>query len=322
MDRMIDDASELMVVQPLTKKQRVFRSTSRIEFRNLDVLIPFKDHPFALYEGQRFADMVESVRANGVIVPIVVRPTSDGKYEILSGHNRVKAAKEAGIDSVPALIRTGLTNEEALLIVTETNLIQRSFADLKHSERAVALATHYEAMKKKPGYRSDLIEEIEELSGAPVGHRLKTRDRLGLQYGLGKTTIARYLRINRLIPRLKELLDRNEIGMRAAESLSFLKNDEQEILVEVLGELSANGKKISIMQADKLKEKSSSKELTKSSIIKILKPGYSDSTVKPVKLSGQFLSKHFSPKHSADEIEKVISAALDMYFAAEDKSEK
>ena len=321
MNRMIDDASELMVAEPLTKSQRVFRSTSRIEFHNLDDLISFKDHPFALYEGPRFTDMVESVRANGVIVPIVVRPADDGKYEILSGHNRVNAAKEAGIDSIPAIVRTGLTDEEALLIVTETNLIQRSFADLKHSERAVALAVHYEAMKKKPGYRSDLIEEIEELSDAPVGHRLKTRDKLGLQYGLGKTTIARYLRINKLIPELKELLDRNEIGMRAAEALSFLKDDEQYILDEVFGELPADGKKISIMQADILKEKSSNEYLTKSSIIEILNSGYSDSTVKPIKLSGQFLSKHFSPEQSTDEIEKIINAALDMYFAAEDKTE-
>ena len=322
MNRMLDDASELIAAEPLTNKQRVFRSTSRIEFHNLDNLIPFKDHPFALYEGQRFTDMVESVRANGVIVPIVVRPADDGKYEILSGHNRVNAAKEAGIDSIPALIRTGLTDEEAMLIVTETNLMQRSFADLKHSERAVALAVHYEAIKMKPGYRSDLIEEIEELSGAPLGHRLKTRDKLGLQYGLGKTTIARYLRINKLIPELKELLDRNEIGMRAAEALSFLKSDEQAILVGVLGDLPADGKKVSITQADILKEKSSNEDLTKSAIIEILYHGYSDSTVKPVKLSGQFLSKHFSPEHSADEIEKIISAALDMYFGAEDKTEK
>ena len=149
MNRMLDDASELIAAEPLTKKQRVFRSTSRIEFHNLDNLIPFKDHPFALYEGQRFTDIVESVRTNGVIVPIVVRPADDGKYEILSGHNRVNAAKEAGIDSIPALIRTGLTDEEAMLIVTETNLMQRSFADLKHSERAVALAVHYEAISLK-----------------------------------------------------------------------------------------------------------------------------------------------------------------------------
>ena len=303
MDRTNDETGKLLSMEPMRRNQHVFRSTSEIVFHKLDNLIPFKNHPFALYEGQRFTDMVKSVRANGVMVPIVVRPADDGKYEILSGHNRVNAAKEAGIASVPALVRTGLTDEEALLIVTETNLIQRSFADLKYSERAIALAVHYEAMKKKSGYRSDLIAEIEELSEAPLGHRLSTRDELGLQYGLGKTTVARYLRINRLIPALKERLDKNEIGMRAAEALSFLKDDEQETLNELLEELPSDSRKISIMQSDELKEKSGNEGLTKSSIVEILKPSYFDSKVKPVKLSGQFLSKHFKPEQSSEEIE-------------------
>ena len=121
--KMIDDESELFVIEPLRNNQRTFRSISGIKLCNLDDLIPFKDHPFTLYEGQHFTNMFESVRANGAMVLIVVRPADDGKYEILSGHNRVNAAKEAGIDSVPALIRTGLTDEEALLIVTETNLM-------------------------------------------------------------------------------------------------------------------------------------------------------------------------------------------------------
>ena len=123
----------------------------------LEDLIPFDKHPFKLYEGQRFTDMVDSVRVNGILLPIIVRPhIKEGKFEILSGHNRVAAAKEAGIKETPVIIRKNLTDDEALLIVTETNLIQRSFADLKHSEKAISLATHYEAMKMKPGYRSDL----------------------------------------------------------------------------------------------------------------------------------------------------------------------
>ena len=113
----------------------------------IEQLVPFADHPFKLYEGRRFADMVESVRANGVLVPIVVRPGADDQFEILSGHNRVAAAREAGLSEIPAIVREGLTDEEALLIVTETNLIQRSFADLKHSERAVAIAAHHRATK-------------------------------------------------------------------------------------------------------------------------------------------------------------------------------
>jgi len=137
---------------------------------NIEKLIPFANHPFKLYEGQRFIDMVESIRANGVLSPIIVRPTNGDNYEILSGHNRVNAAREAGLTEVPAIVKNDLTDEEALFIVTETNLVQRSFADMKHSERAAALSALYTAMKKQ-GYRSDLIDEIENTC-AQFGHTL------------------------------------------------------------------------------------------------------------------------------------------------------
>ena len=300
------------LIPVIRKGQKNRKTTSAIVLENLDSLIPFANHPFTLYEGQRFTDMVESIHANGVLVPIIIRPSSQekGKYEILSGHNRVAAAKEAKVNAIPAIIKKGLTDEDALLIVTETNLLQRSFADLKHSERAVALSTHYEAIKKKPGYRSDLIDEIEKLSGAPVGHRMKSRDQLGEQYGLGKTTIARYLRINKLIQALKERLDRNEIGMHVAETLSFLKVEEQEIIEELL----VNGQKINIKQADELKKKSQNDRLTNACVQEILNSNYVTSKNRPIKLSEQFLSKYFKPEQSTDEIENIISAALDYYL--------
>ena len=309
-----DKSSESMLsMEPITKDQPTLKYTATIILDSLDKLVPFNNHPFKLYEGQRFLDMVESVRAHGVIVPIVVRSyiKEEGKYEILSGHNRVAAAREAGLKEVPVIIRNDLTDEEALLIVTETNLIQRSFTDLKHSERAVALATHYEAMKKKSGYRSDLLAEIEELTCAPVGHGMRTRDKLGAQYSLGKTTVARYLRVNKLIPALKERLDNDEIGMRAAEALSYLRVKEQNIVEKLL----AKGTKINIKQADTLKTESETGELNLTNISEILSSGYFRVKVKPVKLSGQFLAQHFKQDQSAEEIEKVIAVALEQYFS-------
>jgi len=88
----------------------------------IDELIPYEEHPFRLYEGERLADMVRSIKELGVIVPVIVRPL-DEDYEILSGHNRVNAAKLAGLKKVPVIIKTGLTDDEAKLIVTETNLV-------------------------------------------------------------------------------------------------------------------------------------------------------------------------------------------------------
>ena len=279
----------------------------------LDNLVPFENHPFKLYEEQRLTDMAESIKTNGILSPIIVRKHTKkrGKFEILSGHNRVKAAREAGKKEAPAIIRDDLSDDEALLIVTETNLIQRSFADLSHSERAVALAVHYEAMKMKSGYRSDLLEEIKMLSSAPVGRRLETRDKLGDKYGLKKTTVARYLRVDRLIPTLKDMLDSEKIGMRVAEALSFLRINEQEIVEGLL----ADGKKIRIKQADTLKEASLQGALDTTAIHRVFEPGFFPPKVKPVKLSGQFLSQHFNPGQSAEEIESIIAKALEQYYS-------
>lgn len=293
------------------------KKTPDIQQFDLEDLISFRNHPFKLYEGQRLADMIESIRAHGVINPIIIRPYAgkEYKYEILSGHNRVAAAKLAGFKEIPAICMSDLTEEDAMLIVTETNLYQRSFTDLTPSERAAVLAVHYEAMKKDPGYRPHLLAEIEEMSGAPVGHRMRTRDKLGEEYGLGKTTIARYLHINRLIPALKERLDKNEIGIRVGESLSFLKITEQELLEELLVE----GKKINMEQAEALRRNSKEGELTKPLICEILDSEHSSQKVMPVKLSNQLLSKYFRPEQNKAEVEDIISKALEQYFANQNK---
>ena len=287
-----------------------------VEVVNVAQLVPYENHPFQLYTGQRKTDMVESIRANGIHTPIIVRPKDDDTYEILSGHNRVDAAIEVGYVNVPVIIRDGLSDEDALLIVTETNLIQRSFTDMSHSERAIALSTHYEAMKKKPGYRSDLIEEIEKLTNAPVGPRSGTREKVGSTHGIGKTTVSRYLHIHKLIPSFKERLDSGKIALRTAESLSFLKDTDQEMVVSILGDAG-----ISWSQAEKLKNEASDKKLTKATIAKILKPESSESQMKPLQLKSEFLSQYFNTDQTHDDIEKILAEALEQYMSKQDNDQ-
>ena len=190
----------------------------------IDDLVPFADHPFKLYEGERLDDMVRSIKELGVIVPIIVRPVADDEYtyEILSGHNRVNAAKIAGLKKVPIVIKTGLTDDEAKLIVTETNLVQRSFADLSHSERAIALKTHMDAIKSQ-GKRTDLIDELKTLSNpheigengtsALLVPKLETREIAAERYGLNRMSVTRYIRLNFLIQSLLNRVDSDEIGL-------------------------------------------------------------------------------------------------------------
>ena len=131
-------------------------------------LVPFEGHPFTLYEGERLDDMVESVKAKGVLVPIIVRrreanedeASKDGKVlEILAGHNRCEASRLAGKPTVPSLVLEDVSDGDAMAIVVETNLLQRSFADMRHSEKAAVIAMHHGRMFSQ-GKRNDILKSL------------------------------------------------------------------------------------------------------------------------------------------------------------------
>jgi ParB family chromosome partitioning protein len=287
----------------------------------LETLVPFKNHPFKLYEGDRFNDMVESIKNLGVIVPIVVRKKGL-RYEILSGHNRVNSAKVAGLDEIPAVVKEGLTEEEAILIVTETNLMQRSFSDLAHSERATVIATRHNAMKGQ-GIRNDLLNEIEKLSKAPglaidetcgpLDHKLKTRDKVGEEYGLSPRSITRYIRLNYLNSKLKDLVDEGKIAMRAGVDLSYLINDSQEMIEAIISE---NTFKVDMKKASTLRAFDKSEKLTWDKAVSIISGEVTKKEKKPaaIKIQPQIISKYFRPNENKKDIEKVIEKALEMYF--------
>jgi ParB family chromosome partitioning protein len=127
----------------------------------IETLTPFSGHPFRLYEGERLDDMVASIKANGVLIPIIVRRI-EAKLEILAGHNRVNAAKLAGLDEIPTIIFENVSDEDAMVYVVETNLLQRSFSDMTHSEKAAVIALHHSKMFSQ-GKRNDILEQIKML---------------------------------------------------------------------------------------------------------------------------------------------------------------
>lgn len=287
----------------------------------LEQLVPFLNHPFKLYEGERLNDMVESIKNFGVIVPIVVRKKGL-KYEILSGHNRVNAAKLAGLTDVPSVIKDGLTEEEAILIVTETNLMQRSFTDLEHSERATVIATRHHAMKSQ-GVRTDLLEEIEKLSKAsnsaneetsrPMGEKLNSDQNLAKEYGISPRNISRYLRIDKLSDTLKELVDSGMIAMRAGVDLSYLSSDNQEMLEAIISE---NTFKVDMKKASLLRNYDKEGKLNWDTAKQIVSGDMLKSTgkVKAFKIQSTIISKYFMPTEDKKDIEKTIEKALEMYF--------
>ena len=122
---------------------------------NISEVKPFRNHPFRLYEGERLNEMVESIKIHGILSLVIVLETNDG-YEMLAGHNRLKAAKIAGLSEIPAIIKTDLSEEEAYVYVIETNVLQRSFSELLPSEKAAVLALRYEKVICQ-GRRNDIL---------------------------------------------------------------------------------------------------------------------------------------------------------------------
>lgn len=220
-----------------------------IEMLPIDSVHPFRKHPFRLYEGERLDDMVESIREHGILSPLIVWKNSGG-YEMLAGHNRQNAGRLAGLTEIPVIVKRDLSEKEAYVYVIETNVIQRGFAELLPSEKAALLAERYEKVISQ-GKRNDILQEIarlndsdmEETCGHDV-HKLKNRDAVGKEYGMTGRNIARYIRVNQLSQPLKERLDDGSLPLVAAVDLSYLSDEEQNVVSELAeqGRIKLDGK--------------------------------------------------------------------------------
>ena len=309
------------------------KSNEKIHMIDVKNLYEYKDHKFKLYEGERLNDMVESIRTNGIIIPIIVRSLNDFDYEILSGHNRFNAGKIVGLNEFPCVIKTDLADEEARLIVTETNLMQRSFTDLSHSERAEIIVSHYDAIKSQ-GKRSDLILEVENIlkntlecsnskensTCTQIGYKLKSGEKLGERYGLSKNTVARYLRVYELIKNLKELLDEKKIGLMVGVELSFLGKEEQELVFDFLTE---NNLRVDIKKAEQIRKLSKDKNLSEDTIKDLFwsKKKVNVRKKKVLNLERKRFEKYFSDTDTEEEIEKKILEALEFYAEFKENEE-
>lgn len=275
----------------------------------VDMIEPFRDHPFHLYEGERLDDMVESIREHGVLNPVIVRKKGKG-YEMLSGHNRQNAAKLAGLTEIPAIVKEGLTDAEAYVYVIETNVIQRSFTDLAPSEKAAVLSTRYEKVISQ-GRRNDILHEIEEIGtcGHDV-HKSRSRDGIGEEYGMTGRNIARYMRVDKLIRPFKDRLDAGELTLTAAMELSYLPESEQTVVAET-GSV-VNEKAAKAIRA-------AAGELTEDKLEEILHPSRASAPAKAVsiKIPAEAEEKYFSGMKAKERTDLVMKA-LDAWYAGKE----
>ena len=278
----------------------------------IDSLVPFYKHTFRLYDGKRLEDMVENVREHGVVTPIIVRPTGDGKYEILSGHNRVNAAKIAGMKTIPGLIKEGLSDDEATLLVINLNFNQRGFTDLSYRDRINAISQLY-AISKKQGKRSDLTEEIE------VDETRSAAEETSSRYDLSPRMIRRYVKLSELNDHIINMLDDETLPFMAAYEIAFLNQREQQLFSDIID---TNKFKVDLKKAELLKANTG--KLTESVIFDILSGNFNKKPKqggKAVKIKQSILSKYFDQNTKMSEIEEVIDKALETYFKNNQKED-
>ena len=297
---------------------------------DIDKLIPYKNHCFKLYEGERLDDMVRSVQQYGIMVPIIVRNVPDSDtYEILSGHNRVNAAKIAGKKNVPAVIKENLPDEFAEVYVIETNLLQRGFKELKISEQAFAVSSRYKRLFDSRKLKA-ISDELALLEGgnqmrAPVEHGkdggdnyIRTRDMAAEEYGISHATVARLLRINELSNELKTMVDDGNIKIRPAVELSYIPKEMQAVLVKLMSEQEVSV--IDMKMAKQLREISASYASPSEETISEVLNGTYGAEEKPVKEKGEKVTipkatySRYLGSYSKKEANLIIEKALAYYF--------
>lgn len=261
----------------------------------------FANHPFKVLDDEKMDDLVESIRQNGVLTPVLVRPDKNSTYEMISGHRRMHAALKAGLDKIPAIVRD-MDDDEAIVIMVDAN-IQRE--ELLPSEKAFAYKMKMEAMKRQ-GARHD----VNDSTSTQNGWKLETAEIIGKEAGESKNTVRRFIRLTELIPELLDMVDAKRLPFIMAVEISYIDKEVQKWLLEFIRE---NGV-IKSAQVAALREAMETGAMTQEKMISILvenQPGRKAN--RKITLSENKLKNYFSEKVSSVEMEEIILKLLEQW---------
>ena len=280
-----------------TDESRAEAQLEKVVTLNPADISDFPNHPFKVKQDEAMAEMVDSVKQYGVLVPALVRPKADGGYEMVAGHRRKCAATLAGITEMPCIVRN-LTDDEATIIMVDSNLQRETILP---SEKAFAYKMKLEAMKRQ-GQRSDL-------TSTPLVSKSRSNEELGQKNGDSREQVRRFIRLTELIPSVLDMVDSGKIAFRPAVELSYLSKEQQQSLYDTM---ECEDCTPSLAQAIKMKEFSRDGKLTEEVILSIMqeeKPNQREQ----FKMPKERISKYFAPGTPAQKIEDIIIKALELY---------
>ncbi|WP_026522540.1 ParB/RepB/Spo0J family partition protein [Butyrivibrio sp. VCB2001] len=262
----------------------------------IDKIHPFKDHPFKVVDDDKMAELVESIKANGILSPVLVRPDNQGGYEMVSGHRRMHAAKLVGLEVVPAIVKE-MTDDESVIVMVDSN-VQRE--EILPSERAYSLKMKMDVVKRQ-GRRTDL----EDTSGTEC--RKLTGDAVGEEFGLRDRQVRKYVKLTDLIPELMQMVDEKVISIGMGYDISFFDKEVQKWIYEYRKE---NGI-LRPEQIEALKAQKNLENMQQYPVIQVLNSALPEpKTNGKVSLSERKLNKYFPSHMPSREREKIILELL------------
>ena len=281
-----------------TEESRADAQREKVLEIPLSELHPFKDHPFKVKDDEAMMETADSIRQYGVLVPAIARPDPNGGYELVAGHRRHRASELAGKDTMPVIVRD-LDDDQATIIMVDSNL-QRE--NLLPSERAFAYKMKLEAIKHQ-GARTDL-------TSVQVEQKLSARDQVAKEAGeRSGIQVMRYVRLTELIPELLDMVDEKKIAFNPAYELSFLKPDEQQMLVETMDYEQATP---SLSQAQRMKKFSQDGKLSEDVMLAIMSEEKKGDLDK-VTLSSDTLRKYFPKSYTPAKMQETIIKLLEQW---------
>ena len=258
----------------------------------------FKNHPFKVLDDEKMQDLIESVKLSGVLTPVLLRVDSNDEYEMISGHRRLHAAKMAGLNTIPAIVRE-LSDDDAVIAMVDAN-IQRE--ELLPSEKAFAYRMKLEAMKRQ-GSRTDLTLSQNETKS-------RSDEVLSKQVGESRAQVQRYIRLTELIPELLDLVDSKKLKFTVAVDISYIDKEIQEWIYEYIKDTGF----IKPQQITALRNQLNEGSVNQVGMLTIFNKCMMVKTPsRSITFSEKKLTKYFPESYSADDMERVIESLLEKW---------
>ena len=264
-----------------------------IEYLDLKHLVPFRNHPFKLRNGEEKEQLLKSIKAQGTIEPLIVRPLSESEYEVISGHRRMEVYRKLGIEKLPVIVRN-LTDEQAVSMMVDANLHRENILP---SERAFAYKMKLKAAKKS------------EKTLSQPATRIRNDDVIAQSFGVGKDTLHRYIRLTYLIPELLEMVDEGRIALTPAVELSYLTHEEQHLL---LNEIEYADATPSLSQAQRLCGFSRQGRLTADVIFAVMSEEKANQK-EQIRFPKEEIQKYFPKSYTGKDMQNTILKLLEKW---------